>query len=700
MRILQILPELNVGGVETGTIDLARYLVQHGHYSVVVSNGGSLIEELEKAGTKHYRLPVHKKSLWAAFHCIRAVREIIIREKIDIVHARSRIPAWIAFFACRKTRANFLTTCHGYYSKHLFSRVMGWPKLVIVPSEVIGRHMIEDFGVSAKHIRLIPRSVNMEKFNLPRHEKSGTPRHVISIVGRITPLKGHAYFLKAMARVVRTMPYVRIWVIGEAPAQRQIYKQELELLVQQLGLTDSVEFLGNRKDVPQLLAQTDVLVLSTVTQEAFGRVILEAQASGVPVVATKVGGVVEIIDDGETGLLVLPRDIDAMAQAVIRLLKDKQLSEHLVTQAKKKISEHYTLEHMASKTLQVYEELIEAMNILVMKLSSMGDVILITASLKAIRKKYPKAKIFCLVGKDFKKILQRCPYLDGLIEYDPEHEHKGFRGLLHLSRKLRKYRFDQVIDFQNNRKSHMLTFLSFARESYGYRRGLWGHLISNPVRDPSDQMPPVRHQFQVLEMLEIPYKEDYLLELWPSAQDQKYADSLLDSEWMGNAANIIGINIAASAKWETKNWPLERIARLCDILAGQNIRVVLTGMDKDKEAARQLLSLTKTKPADLTGKTDILQLAALIKRCRVYVTPDSAPMHVAAAVRTPFVAFFGPTSSLRHLPPSKHFRVIEKKPSCAPCYSSRCRVGTHVCMKDISPEEVAGKVKELMDVSA
>src|SRR3989338_6362979 len=133
MRILQILPELNVGGVETGTVDLAKYLTGHGHHSVVVSNGGALVEELEKNGTKHYQLPVHKKSVWNTLRLIKALHKIILQENIDVVHARSRVPAWVAFFACRKTKASLLTTCHGYYSRHLFSRVIAWPKLVIVP---------------------------------------------------------------------------------------------------------------------------------------------------------------------------------------------------------------------------------------------------------------------------------------------------------------------------------------------------------------------------------------------------------------------------------------------------------------------------------------------------------------------------------------------------------------------------------------
>jgi lipopolysaccharide heptosyltransferase II len=692
MKILQILPELNVGGVETGTVDFASYLVNSGHEALVVSNGGKLVEQLEKSGARHLQLPVHQKSLWTILRMVKVLRRIIQDEKVDIVHARSRVPAWIAFLACRKTNAAFITTCHGYYKNKLFSQVMGWGKLVIVPSEAIGRHMIHDYKVPPENIRCIPRSVNLERFNVTKETKTAAKDLVVTIVGRITPLKGHDYFLKAMAKAIRSMPQIKVWIVGDAPKHKMHYKEELEVLAQHLGIRDKVEFLGNRQDVPQLLSQTDVLVLSTVTQEAFGRVILEAQAIGVPVVATKVGGVVDIIDDGETGLLVMPKDVDSMAREVLRLLSDKTLAQNIVEKARVKLKSKFTLEHMASKTIRVYEELLDLMHILVIKIGAIGDVVLVTGSLKALREKFSNAKIYCLVGKESRKVLQNCPYLDGLIIYDPQHKDRGWWRLLKFAKKLRRYQFDKVVDFQNNRVSHLLSFLSFPRESYGYNNRKWGFLISRPVSNPQWDIAPVPHQFQILSMLDIEYSPRVFLELWPSSKDREYIAELLESEWMANSKIIVGINVAASAKWPTKNWPLEYIAKLCDVLSSKNIRVVLTGMDKDRPLISQLVSLTKSKPAVLAGKTDILQLAALMERCKVFITPDSAPLHVAAAMKTPVIAFFGPTDSKRHQPPARNIKILEKKLSCQPCYSSRCKVQTHACMKEITPDEVLKEI--------
>jgi len=695
MRILQILPELNVGGVETGTVDFARYLKDHGHHAVVVSHGGALVEALEKMGVKHYALPVHKKSLWTILRSAGALRKIIQKEKIDIVHARSRVPGWIAFFACKKTKAKFITTCHGYYSNHFFSKVMGWPRLVIVPSEVIGRHMIDNFKVPSENIRCIPRSVDLKRFQVKK-EESTEPSCRISIVGRMTPLKGHKYFLNAMAKVVRFLPFVKIWIIGDVPPQKEAYRKELELLARRLGLVDHVEFLGTRKDVPQLLAQTDVLVMASIEPESFGRVILEAQAVGVPVVATQIGGAVEIIEDGKTGLLVPPRATDEMAHAVMRILNDKRLARQFQIEARKKVEEKYTVDHMSGQTLDVYKELMGSMNILVMKMSAMGDVILVTASLKALRKKFRRAKIICLVGKESREILQRCPYIDEMIVVDFKHHHKSLFRIIRFSKKLREYKFDKIIDFQNNLKSHLLTFLSFPSESYGFHNGKMGFVLTHPVKNPNDDLPPVQHQFQILEMLGIQGGDVHELELWPSDNDRKRIKDILENEWMGSGTKIVGIHVSASEKWQTKNWPIEHIAHLADILAGYNIRTVITGVAQDLELAQEVVKKSKTKPVVLAGKTSIMELAALIERCQVFVTPDSSPMHIAAAMKTPFVAFFGPTASLRHIPPARSYAVFEKKLECAPCYRSHCHILTHACMKEITPQEVAHKVRELM----
>lgn len=699
MNILLILPELNLGGVETATLDLAKYLIKLGHKAVVVSNGGQLLGDFESAGVIHYSLAVHEKSLFTAFKMVTKLEQIIAKEEITVVHAQSRVPAWIAYFACRKTNRPFITTCHGYYREHIFSHVMGWGKKVIAISNVIARHMIDDFKVPHERIRLIPSGVDLEKFRQRITDSEKKEGFNIGIIGRLTPLKGHLYFIKAMAKVAKVMPKIKIWIVGDAPASKEAYKEEIQILVKRLGLSHCTEFLGNQKDIPAVISYLDCLVLATTVPEAFGRVIIEAQACKVPVVATRVGGVVDIIEDGKTGLLVPPADPAGMADGIIKILKDKELSQGLADNAYEKVRREYGAELMAERILGVYKEAAESFNILIIKFSSLGDIILSSAAIRSIRRKFsslaaPSYKISFLVGRESKDVLLTCPYIDELLVCDFKSRDKGLAGLLKLGAVLRSRHFDIVIDLQNNRKSHIFSWLSMSLGRYGYDNKKLSFLLNHRIKDDKPALPAVQHQFRILKMLGIEL-EDERLELWPAEQDQFYIDEFLSAEWLAPNQGAVGINISASSRWKTKALPLDNLAGVCEELGSRDMRVIITGTQQDVHSALKLVELVKhAKIINACGKTTVNQLACLIKRCKVYISADSSPLHVAAAVGVPFIAFFGPTDPLRHMPPAKNYIVIRKDLPCSPCYKSKCR--TRECMELITPEEVLEAIDKLL----
>lgn len=692
MHILQILPELNVGGVETGVVDLSKYLVRMGHRSVVVSAGGALVKEIESSGAKHYTLPVEAKSVITMCRMVPRLKKIIRDEKIDIVHARSRVPAWIAYFACRSTGARFVTTCHGYYGTHAFSSVMGWGKKVIAPSMAIARHMIDDFGVAHERVRFIPRSVDLERFTyVPYGKKRSRAEFNIAIIGRITPLKGHTYFLKAMAKVARSCPEVRIWIVGDASVTRLAYKEELQLLTRRLGLADQTQFLGTQRDIPGILANLDLVVLPTVTHEAFGRVLVEAQASGVPVIGTKVGGIVDIIEHDASGLLVPPADAQALADAAISLIRDPARCARLTERAYHVVREKYPVEKMLSSTLGVYKEVLSEERVLVIKLSALGDVVLASAALRAIREQYAQsASVTCLTGAAAKDALLRCPYIDRLTVIDRQGKDRGVRGLWKTGALLRRLYFDTVIDLQNNKASHLLAFLSGATRRYGYDNGKYSFLLNHRVKDPGTAMGPVDHQFRLLQAAGIDARDRHL-EIWPSDEDKAMIDDVLAGEWLAQNQKLVGFNVSASRKWQTKRLPAQTLARICEQLGQRDVLPVMTGTDADKAFAQYCAGLARgTKVINMCGRTTVNQLACLIRACAVYVSGDSAPLHVAAAVGTPLVAVFGPTDPARHMPPAHKAAVIRKDLSCAPCYRPSCR--KRRCMTAVTPDEVVEKI--------
>ncbi len=692
MNILQILPSLDVGGVETGTVDLAKYLVSHGHKAITVSGGGRLVRELDSVGSRHYNLPVGKKSPITIIKMIRQLREIIRREDIDIVHARSRVPAIIAYFACKTSGRPFITTAHGYYKKHLMSEAMGWGKYVIVASNIMAKHMVDNFKVPRDRIRLIPRGVDLERFSYRDPESRSSEWFVVGMVSRITPLKGHSDFIRAISLLSRRIPNLKAVIVGNAPKEK--YKGDLELLIRRLGLSSTIDFLPATHDVPNIMKGLDVLVSATTTPEAFGRVIIEAQASGVPVVATQVGGVVDIIEDRKTGLLCHPHNPREMSEKILELYKDKNLRTAIAVESKKRVEDHFNLKMMMDKTIAVYEEALETVNILVIKISALGDVILSVPSLRAIRQKYPRANIKVLVGVQSREALDRCPYINDRIVCDFKGKDRGVFGLWKLGKELRKSCFDIVIDLQNSKKSHILAALSLAPLRYGYDNKKLSFLLNRAIRDDAPHLDPIEHQFRTLRMAGIK-PADKCLELWPSEAEERQADKILSDGWVKSSMGLVGINVRASARWVTKNWPISNMAELCDRLAKEfNVRTVLTGSEEDIDFVQAVVRSCKSRPIIAAGKTGILDLAALIKRFKVYLTPDSAPMHIAAAMGTPCIALFGPTDPERHVVPSQKCIVMTRKDElkCSPCYNPSC-VKNFICMKKITVDEVISAMK-------
>ncbi|MCP4649524.1 MAG: glycosyltransferase [PVC group bacterium] len=692
MNILQILPQLKSGGVETGTVDLARELVNRQHKAVVISSGGALVEELTQLGARHYKLPVHKKSFLSVLSLIPAVARIIKKEKIDIIHARSRVPAWIGFFAAKLSKTIFITTCHGYYGEHFFSRVMGFGKYVIVISQIIGRRMIDIFGVANEKIRLIYRGVDLEKFKFRGFFTRDNPKEkVVGIIGRITPLKGHEHFIKALPQILSEFPGCKILIAGDAPKQKRAYYNSLLTLVDKLKIKDRVKFLGNIQDVPEVLKKLDVLVLSTTTNEAFGRVVIEAGAVGVPVIATRVGGVVEIIDHQEHGLLIDPADSYQLANAVVRMLKDKSLAEACAQRLQEKVRTCFSLERLADKTIAVYKEALEKRKLLVVKLGALGDVILISPALKALREKHPKASISLLIKKEYKDIIQACPFIDELIIL----KNKGIGEIVKNILKLKKEGFDVSIDFQNNRLSHLMCFLAGIPRRFGYKNNKFGWLLNCGIANKIKNIDPVAHQGYVLQSLGVEIS-DKKLSLWMNERNEEKAKGFLARQWLAQGQMLIGINAIASRRWQSKVWLSEYYAQLADKLANEfNARILFTGIDQNRDEIETIIAQTNCKPINACGKTSLIELAALVKYCAVFLTVDSAPMHIAAAVGTPFVALFGPTDPTRHLPYAEKFVLIKKNLDCAPCYKTKCF--DKKCMKEISVDEVYSAMIESVD---
>jgi lipopolysaccharide heptosyltransferase II len=688
MHVLQLLPSLEVGGVERGVVDLSKGLIERAHRVSVVSSGGALVEPLTQLGAMHYQLPVHEKSPKTIWSCIQAVTQLIRSTDVDIVHARSRVPGWIGFAAARRAQRPFVTTAHGFYAPHLGSRVMVWGRLVIAPSAALGRHLVEQCHLPRARLRVIPRGVDLKTFAFQPLSRAHEGTWRIGLFGRLSPLKGHEVALRACERLVRRGIPVKLCIAGDVPDTP--LKRSLESLIQRLKLGETVEWLGVRHDIPSLIASVDLVVVPSIYPESFGRSVIEAQAVGRPVVASRIGALLELIEDERTGLLVPHSDPKALADAIARFISDGSLRARCVEESRERIEAQWGLDRMVEQTLSVYDECLTRPNILIWKLSALGDVILSTPSLRAIRRQFPKGRLTLVVGRAAYEVVARCPYLDDIIVHNPGRLGKRLWSFLRLLARLRAGAFDLSIDLQNSRKTHMLAWLAAVPVRIGYRRK-YGWLLNRGVRLPRVVLAPIAHQHYLLQHAGISTDgED--LELWPSALEEQAAQRLLGESYADKSQHLVGLHPGGSLRWKTKRWDLERWARLCDALGQRNIRVVITGSSCELGLGETLLRLASSKPLVVIGQTSLMELACLIKRCDTFVTHDSSPLHLAASMRTPTIALFGPTDPKRHLPPTFVGQVIKKDLFCSPCYSRHCRTVTHACMKRISVEEVLSAV--------
>ncbi|MFA7001538.1 MAG: glycosyltransferase [Candidatus Omnitrophota bacterium] len=700
MKVMQVLPTLEVGGVERGVIDLARAMKRLGHETVVVSAGGPLVAELKRLGVPHYELAVHRKSLWT-LRLVPRLAEIIRKERVDVVHARSRVPAWISWLAARQASVPFVTTCHGYYSKHLLSRVMGWGKRVIVISRIIGRHMIDHFGVSADKIRLIHRGVDLQQFSagpvsVRGRRKTGDEVFRIINVGRFSPIKGQVEFLRAVHLLRRRVPSLEVLLAGSEGRGKHKYTETIRRTVEQLGLESCVQLLGTRRDIPELLGRCDLLVLSTLVPEAFGRVLIEAGAVGVPVLSTHVGGVLDILEDGVNGSLVPAGDVDAMAEAMLVLWRDPEKAARMARALQEKVVSQFSLDEMAERNVAVYEEVRRLRKILVIKLGAMGDVILVTPSLRMLRQRFPEACLCLLTDKKNASAVSGSPYVNEIFPVD-RRKMRNPLYLLKLAKKLRQEEFDVSVDFQNSKWTHLLAFAGGVTQRYGFKRGPLGFLLNRPDQGFDVKEPPVKHQFRILSKLGVRELDDRL-ELSPDPESEERMETALEIFRAVPGAKKIGLVMGSSPQWPAKRWPREHF----EALAGRLIRelracLVLIGSPGEEGLSEEWRKAHEGRVLDLIGQTSPQDLISLAKRLDLVVTGDTAPLHVAAAMQTKIIAFFGPTDPGRHMPAAFGAVVLSRRLACQPCYSGECKASDKLaCLRQISVSEVFETARRLL----
>ena len=374
--ILQVLPAMGAGGVEQGTIDMAKMIVSQGDKAFVASGDGFRSKEISAVQGHHVILPLASKNpLRILFSNVCALKKLMMNEKIDLIHARSRGPAWSAYLAARSARVPFVTTFHGTYNfggplKKFYNSVMVRGVRVIAISDFIRDHILAHYAtwVRPEQISVIHRGIDMERFNPEKISPQqineqrtlwGVPEGVplLLMPGRLTRWKGHENVLRAFANLESGQCVLVI--VGHAQG-REAYVRELKGLAQSLGVDAFVRFVPHSPDMPLLYAASHAVVHAATDPEAFGRVVAEAGAMGKPCIVSSLGAPREIIEEGVTGWCVDPFDQAALTQGMVRLLAlDQEARDRIKVDARKRVEAHFSLEKMGTKTLELYHEILK-----------------------------------------------------------------------------------------------------------------------------------------------------------------------------------------------------------------------------------------------------------------------------------------------------------------------------------------------------
>jgi len=369
--VLQIIPSLVSGGAERGTVDLAAALVEAGWISHVASSGGALKQGVIRAGAQHLTLPLASKNPLVMRRNAGGLVRLIRQLGIDIIHARSRAPAWSAWAAARATGCHFVTTFHNAYGartalKRRYNSVMASGERVIAISHFVADHAATVYGIERERLRVIPRGVDLASFDptrvgaqriidLARQWRLPDDAPVVMLPGRLTRWKGGLDFIAAIAALGRR----DLCCILVGAAQSGRFRKELDAAIEGRGLGGLFHLVGECRDMPTAYMLADVVVSASRDPEGFGRVVVEAQAMGRPIVATDHGGARETIMPGVTGWLVPPREPEALAAAIGEALSlSMREREALAKRAIAHVEAHFARETMCARTIEVYEELL------------------------------------------------------------------------------------------------------------------------------------------------------------------------------------------------------------------------------------------------------------------------------------------------------------------------------------------------------
>lgn len=722
IRTLHVETGMHSLGGPAQVVYLMTGLRDRGHEAILVCpKGSSVSRHAAAAGLDVITVPL-RTDLDLSF-VLRLLR-IIKRVKPDIVHLHSRrgadIMGGIAARLAHVPAVVLSRRIDNPVRRGLISYLKYGPLCdrIIAVSNGVAKALIKG-GVDTAKITRVHSVADAKKYQKKGSEEKvraefglDEDTNVIAVISQLIERKGHRFLFQGAPKILESFPKTAFLILGEGRLENDLRK-----LAASLGIEDKVIFAGFRNNIGELLSIVTVLV-HPATMEGFANCALQAMAAEVPVVATAVGGMPESVQDGVNGILVPPRDVDALADAVTRLLGAPELRRTMGEAGRRMVEKQFSVDGMVEGVLAVYRDALDIekerptshaetgeslptsrirarsrralarpRRIACFHLNQVGDLIFSLPALYNLRMGFPEAHIASVARPPCRELL----LLSGLVDQVIERPRRPFGSNLRVASHLRRERFDLAVVFSTSLGMASLALLSGApvRAGFTHSKGklfLTQHVAWSPPPSPQNNL-------RLVEAIGCPVvKTDYVRLIRPAGPDQEEARRILEAVGIGPDDQIAILAPGTSSRREVKSWSDAGFAEVADRLASEyGLKPVIVGSD----SGTQICDLSKGT-TDLTGKTSLSSLVAILDRARILIGVDSGVMHLAAAVGTPVVALFGPSDPAVTGPQGEGHQVVKADVHCAPCLKAECRIG-RPCMEEITADMVFSAMASLLE---
>ncbi len=696
INVLHVDTEMGWRGGQQQAVYLYEAMLQAGYHSSFVCRPGSKLSEYFQRN----KLPYHEidfRGEWDAFAGLRLLL-FARHQHYQILHLHSGHALSWGLWAKLFHRSLMLIAARRVdfgIRKNLFSR---WKyrtsalNQIVAISDNIRNVLIHD-GIPESKIVTIHSGVDLQKHKDSKkpsdfHQRWHIPENAV-IVGTIAAFVGHKDYptlIKAAAIAIQKNPLLYFMAVGDGE-QRPL----IESLIDKLGIRDRFILCGFQQDVGIFLDAFDIYVMASKL-EGLGTSVIDALASGLPVVGTRAGGIPEMVEHEYNGLLVDPQNPEQLAAAILRLSNDRDLYDKLALNTVASAN-RFSIQNTVRKNVELYDRMMldSVRKILFIQTAFIGDVILSTPLPRALKAIFPDAVIDMVLIPQTELIYRNNPHIRNIYTYNKRQKNNRWLSFWSLIWKLRSKHYDLAVSVHVSFTSSIIMLLSGSNERLGYPRQLFTTLSIHLEK----ACPVVKRSLKLLSAF-TDQTFDHQTELFIESSEYQKVDEFLLKHRMSEQTLIA---VAPSSVWETKKWPWEYFAELIAMLDKQGYKCILIGSADEQNLCEQIILKSKTQALNCAGVFSLMGSAALIQRCKLLICNDSSPLHLANAVKTPVLAFFGPTvKRFGFFPYQACDRVLELDLPCRPCGkhgSNRCPLGHFRCMKDISPLQALEQILEM-----